>query len=143
MELAVVLPHDGVGMRSRLDANQVLLLLANCARSIEHSRARGFNGLLIESWRESCMECRSREGQGMVRRYVRTDRSFLCCLFYYFTRGLVHGATADGQGCAKERREGASEQSGRRVVGIIFGKGVPEGHLVPKWFCRVRCTEFW
>jgi hypothetical protein len=65
-------------MRSRLDANQVLLL-ANCARSIEHSRARGVHWAtdriidrIIDRIMDRIMysmECWSREGQGMVIRY--------------------------------------------------------------------------
>jgi hypothetical protein len=86
MELAVVLPHDGVGMRSRLDANQVLLLLANCARSIEHSRARGFTGLLIESWTESCMDrvmygVSVERGAGNGEKIQQIGPSFHVCLF--------------------------------------------------------------
>jgi hypothetical protein len=66
---------------------------------------------------------------------IQIDPSFHRCLF---TTSPGLGATADGQGCAKECSQGASELSGRRVVGIILGKGVLEEHLVLKWLCRVR-----
>jgi hypothetical protein len=75
-------------MRSRLDANQ-MLLLANCARSIEHSRARG-----LVHWAADRIMDRITYGVSVEHQErgvengekIQIDPSFHVCLFTYHFR---------------------------------------------------------